>query len=274
MKDSQQMVEDEVLVNDAIKIVEEGEKHNVVLRLLGALAIRIHSAGYEELHKKLDRLGVREKSFTDIDFMAYSKQRAKIRQFMEDVLNFQISRQFLLMHGKERLIYYHPKELYHIDVFFDKLRFNHDIYFGNDPKKGRLRLDFPTIPLSDLLLEKIQIHNITEKDIKDIIVLLRAHETSQVDEKESINCKYIAEILADDWGFWHDAKVNLGKVKTFAEDYCKIGLLMHEDLANMYEKVDKVIAFIDDEPKTRKWMKRAEKGTSKKWWESVETVVR
>jgi hypothetical protein len=270
----QTIKDDDAFIRDALKIVEEGNRHDVTLRLLGALAIRIHSREYEDLHEKLDRLGKGRQAFTDIDFMAYGKEQAKIRRLMEGVFGFRVSAQFLLMHGKERLLYYHPKGLYHVDIFFDRLQFSHDIYFGSDPKTGRLKLDCPTIPLTDLLLEKLQIHEITEKDIKDIIVLLRAHEIGQLDQKEIINAKYIAEILADDWGFWYDVKTNLNTMSTFAKDYYAKDLLTREDLADVCDKVDRIIAFIDAEPKTQKWRRREEKGTSKRWWREVEAVVR
>jgi len=48
---------------------------------------------------------------------------------------------------------------------------------------------FPTIPLSDLLLEKFQIHRIAEKDIKDIILLLRAYKISNEHEGNVIDLK-------------------------------------------------------------------------------------
>lgn len=274
MEHSVKAADDEIFIKDALKIVEEGEKHKVTLRLLGALAVKIHSHEYDNLHRKLKRLGNEKQAFTDIDLMAYSKERAKVRKLMEDVLGFKHSRHFMLMHGKERLLYHHPEDLYHVDIFFDELQFSHDIYFGSNPEKGRLKLDFPTIPLADLFLEKLQIHEINEKDIKDIIVLLRAHEIGQVDQKEIVNAKYIAKILADDWGFWYDVKMNLNKVKTFAEDYRVKGILTSEDLTDIHDKTDIIIAFVDAEPKTKKWKKREKKGTSKEWWRPVETIVR
>jgi hypothetical protein len=265
---------DNIILKDSIRIIEEGNKNNITLRLLGAIAVRIHTYEYEDLHIKLNRLGKEGETFTDIDIIAYSKEASKIRKIMENVLGFQIPGYFLLMHGKDRLLYYHPKGLYHVDIFFDKLQFSHDIFFGSDPNKGRLKLDYPTIPLAELLLEKLQIHEINEKDIKDVIVLLRAHEIGYIDEKELINVKYLAKVLSDDWGFWYDVKINLEKIKKFAKDYHINGLLKKEDSEDVNEKINKIIEFIDIEPKTKNWNKRAKIGTSKKWWRDVEDIVR
>ncbi len=71
----------------------------------------------------------------------------------------------------KRLIYEHPETHIKIDVFMDELVMAHTMHF-----KGRLDLDFPTIGLADLLLSKLQIHQITENDSIDTIVLLAEHE--------------------------------------------------------------------------------------------------
>ncbi|MFX0197648.1 MAG: hypothetical protein ACFFCW_16130 [Candidatus Hodarchaeota archaeon] len=65
--------------------------------------------------------------------------------------------------------------------------------------------------MEDLLLAKLQIHEITDKDIKDLIVLLRAHKLGNRDDKEVINLDYVSIILSDDWSFWFDLKNKLGE---------------------------------------------------------------
>lgn len=252
----------------------EAEKEGVILRILGALAIRIHSEGFEELHKRLERLGGNEQHFTDIDFIAYSKQRSDIRKFFEEKMSYEIDRHVLFFHGNTRLIYYPPGHLFHVDVFFDQLEFCHDIYFGSKPKKGRLELDAPTIPLADIILQKTQIHEINEKDIKDIIVLLRAHEIGQTEDKECINLKYISELLADDWEFWYEVKLNIEKVQTFAKKYSNDSLLTEEDLLDVNQKIQTMLESLESVEKTKKWRKRAKKGPQKQWWRDVEEVSR
>ena len=46
---------------------------------------------------------------------------------------------------------------------------------------GRLEADSPTIPLTELLLSKLQIVQITEKDVVDTILLLLDHELASGD---------------------------------------------------------------------------------------------
>lgn len=261
---------DDFFIEDAKKIVSKAYEKGIVLRILGAVAIRIHSMDYADLHKKLGRLGREKQTFSDIDFIAYGKQRNKIVNFFEKDMSYIVNRYIMLgTLGKKRHIYYHPKSYYYIDVFFDRLEFSHDI-----PLKGRLELDNPTIPLADLVLEKIQIHQINEKDIKDLIVLLRAHEISETDKKETINAKYIAKILADDWGFWYDATKNMQKVKFFTKKYYQENLIDNNTLDDIFTKIDKILEIIEKEPKTRKWKKREKIGIKKKWYKEVEEIVR
>ncbi|MCD6236189.1 MAG: hypothetical protein J7J94_04285 [Thaumarchaeota archaeon] len=264
---------DEEITREAVKIVEAAKERGVILRILGAIAIRLHSRGYEEFHKQLGRLGDAEKSFTDIDLIGYSSQHGDIRKLMEKELSFYISRQFLLMHGKDRLIYYHPQNLYHVDIFFDKLAFSHDVPFGKKGK-GRLELDYPTITVTDLLLEKLQIHEINEKDIKDIIVLLKAHELGHSDE-DQVNLDYLAQLLGDDWGFWKDATDNLKKTLAFAEKYREASLISGEDYRDIEEKVEKILEVLESCPKSKRWRKGEKQAAKKKkYWRDVEELYR
>lgn len=267
-------LEDSKIIEEALKIVELANERKVILRILGAIAIRIHSEGFKELHQKLNRLKNENYSFTDIDLIGYSSQRGGIRKLMEKDLGFYIPRQFLLLHGKERLIYTHPEGLYQVDIFMDKLSFSHEIFFGKKPGKGRLEFDYPTIPLTDLLLEKLQIHEINEKDIKDIIVFIRSHTLTENYDKNSIVLNHLSSILCDDWGFWYDAIQNLKKVVEFTKTYVDKGILSNDDFNDIISKVNKIISYLEESPKTKKWIKRSKIGINKKWWRDVEEIYR
>jgi hypothetical protein len=264
---------DSFFVEEAIRIVSDARKSNVVLRVIGALAIKLHSPEHEDLYAKLKRLGEGNPTFSDIDFVAYGKQRREIAKLF-DKMGYIPDKYIMAFFGSKRLLYYHPKRYYHIDVFLDKLEFSHDIFFGNEPGKGRLEIEDLTISLADLVLEKVQIHQINEKDIKDLIVLFNAHKIVDTDEPEAVNIKYIAKILANDWGFWYDATENLKKVLIFAEKYHKDGLINETVLESVSYKISKLLAVVDQEPKTKAWEKRAKSGVNKKWYRDVEELVR
>lgn len=263
---------DETLIADAKRIVEQAQERKIPLRILGALAVRLHTLHLKKMHTSLDRLEGQKEQFTDIDFMGYSKQTSDIYKMFKE-LNFVVDKWVAAYFGKVRGIWYHPQNLYHIDVFYDKLPFSHNVEFGSKPGKGRLELDYPTITLADIVLEKAQMHQIGEKDIKDVIVLLIGHELGS-SEKETVNLIRICEPLKNDWGFYYEFQTNMGKVKAFAQKYTKQGKLSEAELADVTAKVNKIMAQVEAEPKTKDWMKRAKTGTSKQWWTEVEEYER
>jgi hypothetical protein len=265
--------EDQRIVDEAIKIVELAESKSISVRLLGALAIRTHATAGVDLFTKLGRLGNTGHLFTDADFIAYSKQRVKLRGLFEDQLKFKIAG-YAMLASKNRIIYSHPHDLFKVDIFFDALDFSHPVRFGNEPKKGRLALDSPTITLVDLLLEKLQIHEINEKDVKDLIVLLHEHPINSHQDKEVIDAKYFASTLANDWGFWYDANANLDKVSTLSSGYQADGLISMDILTDVKEKIRELKRYVDEEPKSKDWTSRNKIGTQKQWWNDVEEVSR
>jgi len=133
-----------------------------------------------------------------------------------------------------------------------------------------LEIDHPTISLSDLLLEKLQIVEINEKDIIDCIILFREHEVGE-DDKTTINMKYISKLFSGDWGWWRTGTMNLDKIKHFAEKYDK---LTDEDKKIVIERIDKLREAIDKHPKSMGWKMRAKVGDKKKWYRDVEEVIR
>ena len=58
------------------------------------------------------------------------------------------------------------------------------------------------------------------KDLKDCLVLLRAHK---IGEKETIDAPYIAKLLAKDRGFWFTATTDIRKIKRFVSEIDRLG---------------------------------------------------
>jgi len=265
---------DEDILDDAVQIVNQAQEVGLTVRLLGALAVRVQSSAHVDLFYRLDRLGSAGKTFTDIDLAAYSRQRSNLHKFLEDTLRYRLDQYSVLMHGRDRTVLHHPEGRHSMDVFFDKLRYSHEIYFGSDPDDGRLSLDPITISPADLVLEKTQIHEINEKDIKDLVTLFASCEISDQEARGKINRRHVGNVLADDWGFWYDANSNLDKVIHFAQKYKEDGKLDSELLRVISERIEDLKKAIEETPKTKQWKKREKDGTKKKWWNDVEERAR
>jgi hypothetical protein len=100
----------------------------------------------------------------------------------------------------------------------------------------RLEKDPLTIPLADLLLEKTQIVEINEKDVKDSILLLLEHPLGSED-KEMINVGRICSVLSDDWGFYYTVTNNLNRISDYVVD---VNSVRESDKKDVVEKVDKL----------------------------------
>jgi len=267
----------EVFLNEAQTIVKEADKKGVTLRILGGLGIAIHSQDSRDFAKKLGRVGtgaVKGQEYSDIDLMSYAKQREKVKDFFSE-MGYAKRRATLSSAASERQIYYHPKGWFCVDVFFNKLLVaNHPIDFA-----GRLELDHPTIPATDLLLEKIQIWEaFSVKDLKDCLLFLKAHKVEEKGGRESIDASHIAKLLSADWGFWYTATSNLKKIKRFISEIDKLGAdaeidpksLEKEDKEEIVEKIEALLERIEREPKSFGWKMRSKAGTMKKWYNPVE----
>jgi len=248
-------------VGEARRIVAKAEKASITLRLMGATAVRLHCPKYTDLHRALGR------ELTDLDFMGYSKDLKKVRELFERLQYRQRRMGYAIAvsaHG-ERLIFDDTVNQRALDVFFDQLRMCHTIRF-----KGRLEKDKPTIPLADIVLEKLQIVRLNEKDVKDCVVLLLEHDVGD-SEDETVNARYIEKLLSDDWGFYYTVTTNLRKITELLGAYAE---LSQEDRNNISSKIERLLSGIESEPKSLKWKGRARIGTSKKWYEDVGEAVR
>jgi len=244
----------EDFVEEARKVVDAARERGIVLRIMGATSVRIHCPKFSYLHDALQR------EITDIDFIGYAKQNSNVLKLLED-LGYTSDRRMLMFHFLGRYLFENPSNKRHIDIFFDKLEFCHTIDF-----KGRLEIDYPTISLSDIFLQKMQIVQINEKDIKDVIVMLREHEIGKED-KETIDSDYISGILSRDWGFWYTVMTNLGKVRAFLPEYQG---LSSEDRSDISAKIDRLSEAIEKREKSFGWKMRAKTGTKQRWYREVD----
>ena len=237
------------MVEDAVKTVDDLRDKGIQLRIMGAVAFRLHCPKRRDMFEKLDR------PLTDIDFMGSGRDATRIMGYFE-------SMRYKLAYGLvgERKIFARPDGI-KVDVFLDKLSMCHSIDF-----EKRLGVDYPTVPLAELTLEKVQIVKITEKDIKDVCVLFSEHEIGNSDD-DTINGAYIARVLAKDWGFYYTTITNLSKIQERSGQFEGI---THSEAVSINAKIGKLREMIEKEPKSVGWKMRAVTGTKTKWYREVE----
>jgi len=260
---------------EATGIVENAKSRGIVLRILGALAVYVHSLDRPDCiqaHTTFQRNGEGKPMFTDLDLIAYKKQRKDVVKLLQDS-GFKADSMVNWFFGDKMMVYEHPESKLHVDVFFNKLEYSHDVVFGEKPGSGRLEIDSPTIAPSDIVLEKLQPHQMGRKDALDLIVLFMGHDVGEQDGKETIDGVYVGSVLSDDWGFWYDVTTNLVKVRDLTNELLTQNKITREQSDRVKKAVDELSKRIDSSPKSKKWKAREKDGVSKPWFRPVEELM-
>jgi len=239
------------------RIIQASAGAGVTLRVIGSLAFQFHCPRYGYLQAAMGR------AYTDIDFAGYSRERGAVRDLMTG-LGYAENREVTVVSEGMRMIFDSAASGLHVDVFFDKLDFCHEISWKN----GRLGVDSPTLPLAEMLLEKMQIVKINEKDIIDTIMLLLEHPLGESDQ-ETINIKLVAELCSEDWGLWRTTTMNLNKVSQLVDDYSQLD---SADKAHVTAQVQAALLRIADQPKPLAWRLRDRVGDRVRWYKDVDEV--
>lgn len=242
-------------VDEALDLVRDAEAKGIRLRILGSIAYRLQCPNNLQLFEDTKRV------LTDVDFGAEKKHNRAIREFL--IARGYVPDEGIYMASEgARHAYLHRQTGLNVDVFADELHFCHRI-----PFKNRLELDSPTICTTDLLLEKMQIVEINLKDFKDTIVLMLEHPLShQQPGNKSIDTNYIADMMRQDWGFYHTFTTNLRRVPDHFTDFPSIQAAQRKIIQ---DRIDELLGVIETAPKTLGWKMRAKIGTRKRWYQEV-----
>jgi hypothetical protein len=246
----------ETYLEEARRLTDEAQKQGLILRVMGPIALHYYFPDHVDLYRRMERLG--ERVFTDIDYAAYGKHRGKLVPFFQ-AQGYEYNKRAMMLYGQTRHIYFGDR-IPMIDIFFDKLDMNHCVDY-----KGRLEIHPYCVSLSDLLLQKLQIVQMNDKDLKDAMLLLLAAPVAEADQG-AINARYIARLFADDWGFYYTATTNLAKVRSAMAN---VAALDDTQRAAIGQKADRLLRQIESEPKSGKWKKRAQTGIKKPWYNEV-----
>jgi hypothetical protein len=243
-------IEHDVLA-EGHRLLRAAAEEGVRLRLLGGAAVRLRAPG--ELPSAFRR------SYGDLDFVTgRGGSKAAGTFFREQGYDPHVS--FNALNGRERLLFFDDANGRQVDVFVGSFRMSHEI-----PLDGRLDVDDVSIPLAELLLTKLQIHELNEKDVRDTLALLHDHEVGDADG-DAVNAPQLARLCASDWGLWRTITANLDTCLAHVERYDVEPAKREEIEARLRELRER----IDAEPKSRGWRLRAKIGERKRWYETPE----
>src|SRR5918995_4522315 len=236
------------MVEEAVRVAEEAKRNDVALRLLGGVAIKVRAEGGME--------PAFERKYADLDWITRKGKSSQVQRFFES-LGYVPQTRFNTMYGRERLLYFDEEHDRQVDVLVGTFRMSHEIPFGK-----RMTLEPLTVPLAELLLTKLQIIELNEKDVGDALALLHDHPVGEEDG-DSVNAAHIASLCSSDWGLWRTFTANLEALEGHLERYD----LADEGKERITERIGALLERIEEEPKTFGWKVRAKIGDRKRWYE-------
>lgn len=241
------------IVAEAERLLDRSEAEHMPLRLLGGVAVRLRASVLLP--------AAFERSYGDLDFVGAARSTAAITRFFESD-GYESDRGFNALQGRQRLIFLDIEHRRKVDVFVGEFEMCHAV-----PMEERLELEPRTVPLAELVLTKLQVVELNEKDVRDALALVHGHEVAERDG-DAINAARIAELCACDWGLWRTITANIRRCRELAGRY----ELSAEELATMTGRLDALLDRIDAEPKSRRWRLRARVGERVRWYELPEEI--
>ena len=244
------------VLEETNRLIEAAQEQNIFLRLIGGLAVRLHSRDFRKFFTR---------DYPDIDFVTSSDSRRKLEPFFLG-MDYTANRQFNLLNGAQRQIYLDDSTGRHIDIFLGNFEMCHKL-----PLEGRLQFDPVTVPLAELLLSKAQIVELNRKDALDIASLLLYNELGDGDENR-INLRRIARLCGDDWGLYKTTSINLKRVEEIISDDSLA--ISNEERDLILSRLRQIQRVFEDMPKSLAWQMRDKVGTRVRWYTEVEEVRR
>jgi hypothetical protein len=126
-----------------------------------------------------------------------------------------------------------------------------------------------TLDLADLLLTKLQIVELNEKDAQDVLYLCSAYPVTDGDEPGTIGLDRIRPLVGNDWGWWRTVTLNLDRITTLASGDGQ-GLVPAGGKHDPVEQLAVLSKAIEATPKSLRWKARARVGERVRWYEQPE----
>jgi hypothetical protein len=241
------------LVTLGVDIIKAAERNGACIRLLGGVAVNLLCADSLDAEPSLRRTP------KDIDLAGYSRQSTSIERTLT-YCDFEGAKEFNFLNSGRRLIFYRRDGGVKIDMFLDEFHMCHRLSF-----KGRLGSLPLTLSLTDLLLTKLQVVELTEQDLTDIYAML-LQATMDASSSVSLDLCQIGAICATDWGWYKTLSGNVTLLAHMSGRYLK-GPSQERAVAAL----QMLTIAIEGRRKSLRWRVRAVIGEHKRWYDRPES---
>ena len=238
--------------DEARRVVAHATTRGETLRIAGGVAFQLRVAGRVELPRA---------PLADIDLVAPARRERRVVALVTE-LGYEGETAFNARHGDRRLMFWDRARDRKLEVFVGTFTMCHEL-----PIAERLDIETETLPLAELLLTKLQIVELNEKDVSDMHSLLVTHDVGDSDGEE-INAKRIGALCGRDWGLHHTVIKTLERLGEDPPSYT----LTLEQRGLVDERLERLRTAIDEQPKSMGWKMRARVGERVRWYEEPEEV--
>ncbi len=238
---------------EAMSLIQAAAQQGITVRLLGGMAVRVLCPDYPPRPAA---------GLQDIDLASVTSSRKALQSFMLEQ-GHQPDKNFNALYGHKQLYFVSAVSGRPIDVLIDKLAMCHELDFRDRIARMPYTLD----PL-DVLLSKLQIVKLNEKDVRDIVYLLSGYPVRDGAEAGTISLGLFRPIVGDDWGWWRTVTMNLDKIRGLTAEKPELvpSGASHDPAAQSAV----LIAAAEDAPKSRRWKLRARVGDRVRWYQEPE----
>lgn len=243
------------LKNLALQLVQEAERKGAKLRLLGGMAIYMSSPASASQP-------VLKRSYNDLDFVI-DRRGSRFVEAAFEAQDWEPDRRFNALHGATRMLFTYRDEI-QADLFVGDFVQCHKLSL-----ETRLVLHPVTLTPADLLLTKLQIHEMNRKDANDVFMLLLSCSLAVGADKNNIDSSYIAALTGKDWGWYTTVHDNLA----FLRKSLPKGLKPAEQ-KTIRSRLDRLKDGIEAAPKSAGWKTRNLVGRRLPWYDEPEEVHR
>jgi hypothetical protein len=225
------------LHDEALRVIDLARAAGVEARLIGGLGILHHDA---ELRA---RGGSR--AINDIDLMVPSGQHRLIARVLVEA-GYSGEERFNALNGHRRMVFHGAES--DLDVLVGIFEMCHRIDMSD-----RFALDYPTLPVTDLLLTKLQIVKLNAKDAGDTVDLVNSHALGE-GPGDQIDLGRLRALVRDDWGLWRTITGTLETVSATGPPSVVV------------ERLGALQTALDEAPKSARWRLRARVGDRVAWY--------
>jgi hypothetical protein len=242
-------------------VVDEGrrlvESADLPVRLLGGVGVALHD------HRPVP--AALERGYGDLDVVV-PPTSARATTAALTAAGYEPNERFNALHGAQRMLFYDLENKRQVDVFVGTFSMCHRLDLS-----GRLGEHAFGLDAADLLLTKLQIHEINRKDLVDAVRLLLTHENADIGggtaEPDAMSLDRLRAVTSTDWGWFTTVTDNLRLARAAAAD-----LLDPEEASIVEARADAIDESLRAAPKSLRWKARSVVGRKSPWYELPEEV--